>query len=322
MAHPQDHSHHPPDQSHEHRHGHYGHGHSPLPIGYNRAFIIGLGLNLGFVVVEFVYGILAHSIALIADAGHNLNDAVGLVLAWVAILLSARQPSPRRTYGWRRSSILAALMNSLLLLVVTGGIAWEAVHRFQSAPEVAGGTMIAVATVGIGINGITALMFMADREKDINIRAAFLHMAADALVSLGVVLAGVVILFSGWTWVDPAFSLLISFAIMINTWGLLKESFNLAIDAVPAHIDERAVRTFLAERPGVADVHDLHIWGMSTTEAALTAHLVIPAGHPGDEYLAQICHDLRDHFRIKHTTLQIELTPSSCACHLLSVGDP
>lgn len=311
MAHNHGHGHH----GHKHHgHGHHGHGHGA--VNYGRAFAIGLTLNLGFVFTEAIYGILAHSVALLADAGHNLSDVLGLVLAWGASILARRKPSRRYTYGWRRSSILAAFLNATFLLLVTGGIAWEAIQRFSEPVPVAGGTIIGVAVVGVVINTATALMFMSGRKRDLNIRAAFLHMAADAMVSLGVVLAGIAILVTGWLWLDPAISLLISAVVIVGTWQLLKDSFNLAIDAVPAGIDLLAVRTYLAERPGVAQVHDLHIWGMSTTETALTAHLVMPRGYPGDAFLAQTCKELHDHFGIEHATLQVEVGDPNHPCAL------
>jgi cobalt-zinc-cadmium efflux system protein len=305
----------------EHAHGHahgndHAHGHAHAPANFSRAFAIGLILNLGFVGVEVFYGLLAHSIALIADAGHNLSDVLGLGLAWGAAILSRRPPSRRHTYGWRRSSILAAFFNAVFLLVVTGGIAWESIQRFREPGEVQGGVIIWVALVGIAINTVTALLFMSGRKGDMNIRAAFLHMVADALVSAGVVLAGIGILATGWQWLDPAFSIIVSLVIIVNTWQLLRESFSLALDAVPENIDEQAVRAFLLERPGVEQVHDLHIWGMSTTEVALTAHLVMPTGHPGDDFLSQACKALHDHFRIEHSTIQIELGDAAESCML------
>lgn len=309
-----DHSKHSHDHA-AHNHGH-AHAHSHTPANYSRAFAIGLVLNLGFVVIEFVYGVLADSIALIADAGHNLSDVLGLLLAWGAAILSRRPPSRRYTYGWRRSSILAAFLNAVFLLIVTGGIAWEAIRRFQQPGDVQGTVVITVAVIGIVVNTITALLFMSGRKGDMNIRAAFLHMAADALVSVGVVLAGIGILLTGWEWLDPAFSLVISAVIIVNTWQLLKESFSLAIDAVPQEVDERAVHTFLTERPGVAQVHDLHIWGMSTTETALTAHLVMPDGHPGDVFLTTLCRELNAHFKIEHSTIQVEIGETACSCVL------
>ncbi|MBM0742825.1 cation transporter [Phormidium sp. CLA17] len=297
---------------HDHSHGHHHHA----PKNFSRAFAIGLILNLGFVIVEAGYGWAAHSISLLADAGHNLSDVLGLVVAWVASILSRRQPSGRYTYGWRRSSILAALFNAMFLLVAVGGLSWEALQRFRDPAPVAGGTVIVVAAIGIVINTITALLFMSGRKTDLNIRAAFLHMASDAIVSLGVVLAGVTILFTQWLWVDPAFSLVVNAIIVVGTWQLLKDSLSLAMDAVPAGVDERIVRAYLAEQSGVSQVHDLHIWGMSTTETALTAHLVIPEGHPGDRFLAHLCQELRSQFGIDHATIQIELGDSTNLCHL------
>lgn len=288
-----------------HNHGH-GHGHEHGPSNYGRAFAIGITLNLGFVLAELVYGILAHSVALLADAGHNSSDVLSLVLAWGASLLARRKPSRRYTYGWRRFSILAALLNATLLLVVTGGISWEAIQRLGEPGPVAGGTMIAVASVGVVINTATALLFMSGRKADINIRAAFVHMAADAMVSLGVVLAGIAILVTRWLWLDPAISLFINVVVVIGTWQLLKDSFNLALDAVPSGIEPYAVQTYLAELPGVVAVHDLHIWAMSTTETALTAHLIVPTGNLGDAVLSRISMELHDKFGIEHTTIQVE----------------
>jgi len=298
--------------AHNHSHGHHEHSTS----NYNRAFAIGTALNVGFVIVEAVYGYLSHSLALIADAGHNLSDVLGLLLAWGASVLVRRPPTRRYTYGLRRSSILAALLNAIVLLLAMGGIAWEAFRRFNSPEPVAGGTVIGVAVVGIVINTITALMFMSGRKQDLNIRGAFLHMAADAGVSLGVVLAGIAIVLTGWLWFDPVVSLIIVIVVVVGTWQLLKDSVNLALDAVPEGIEPLAVQTYLAERPNVAHVHDLHIWAMSTTQTALTAHLIIPSGHPGDDFLVQTCQELHDHFGIEHSTLQIEVGDSNCSCVL------
>lgn len=241
---------------------------------------------------------------------------MGLLLAWGASFLARRQPTLRRTFGFRRSSILAALINAAFLLIACGGIAWEAIQRFYHPDEVAGQTVIFVAAIGIAINTISALMFVSGRNSDLNIRGAFLHLAADAAVSLGVVLAGIAIVVTQWHWLDPAVSLGVTTIIVIGTWQLFRESFDLVMDAVPAGIEPLAVRTYLSERPGVAQVHDLHIWAMSTTEAALTVHLVTPDGHPEDEFLAQLCHELHDHFGIEHATIQIELGDSDRPCAL------
>lgn len=291
------------------------HEHQP-PANYNRAFIIGVVLNTAFVIVEVVYGILANSLALLADAGHNVSDVLGLLLAWGASILSSRQPTPRRTYGLRRTSIFAPLLNAMFLLVASGGIAWEAIQRFLVPSRVAPETVIGVAVVGIIINTATALMFLSGRQKDLNIRGAFLHMAADAVVSLGVVLAGVAIITTGWLWFDPVVSLIIVTVIVVGTWRLLIESINLAMDAVPAGIEPLAVRTYLTQLPGVTEIHDLHIWGMSTTETALTAHLVMPSGFPGDGFLVRVMQELSDRFDIDHTTLQIETGDPNYPCTL------
>ncbi|GBO52868.1 cobalt-zinc-cadmium resistance protein CzcD [Pseudanabaena sp. lw0831] len=310
----------PHQHKHPHPHQHHGQSHDGHHhTDYNRAFIVGLVLNGGFVIAEFVFGLLAHSVSLIADAGHNLSDVLGLIISWGAIVLSRRQPSSRYTYGWRKSSILATFLNAIFLLVVTGGIIWEAIQRLlQPDSMVEGGVIIIVAAIGIAINTGTALMFLAGRKGDMNIRAVFLHMAADALVSFGVVLSGIAIIFTKWFWLDPAFSLVISALIIFSTWELLKDSFNLAIDGVPNDIDERAVRTYLAECQGVTQVHDLHIWNMSTVDTALTAHLVMPTGHPRDDFLMQISQELRERFGIEHTTLQIESGDPDHPCVLIN----
>lgn len=297
--------------SHTHHHGHdHGGG------NYNRAFAVSVALNTGFVIIEAVYGILANSLALLADAGHNLSDVLGLLLAWGASILARRRPTARRTYGLRRSSILAALLNAAFLLVVSGGIGWEAIQRFREPASVAGGTVITVAAVGIAINTVSALMFLSGRKSDLNIRGAFLHLVADAAVSVGVVLAGIAIIATGWLWFDPAVSLIVTVVIVAGTWQLFQESLNLITDAVPAGIEPSLVRTYLAELPGVTGVHDLHIWAMSTTETALTVHLVMPAGHPGDAFLAGVVRELHDNFGIEHTTLQVETGDPSYPCPL------
>jgi cobalt-zinc-cadmium efflux system protein len=288
-------------------HHHHPAGHSQdAPRDLGRAFALGVALNVAFVVLETGAGLWSNSLALLADAGHNLSDVLALLLAWGAATLSARQPSARFTFGLRSSSVLAALANALLLLAVCGAIGWEAIGRLQASVAVAGGPVIAVAACGVLVNAATALLFLRRQKVDLNARGAFLHMAADALVSLGVVAAGVGMLLTGWAWLDPAVSLAVVGVIFASTWGLARDSLGLALHAVPAGIDPVAVRAFLAARPGVADVHDLHIWGMSTTENALSAHLVIPDGHPGDRFLAETAQGLEQRFRIGHATLQIE----------------
>jgi cobalt-zinc-cadmium efflux system protein len=296
-----------------HDHGPAGHVHAPASFGM--AFAVGIGLNLTFVAVEFVYGVLANSVALIADAGHNLSDVLGLVIAWIASALTKRAPSSRYTYGLGGSSILAAVFNAVLLLVAVGAIAWEALLRLFHPEPVASGTVMIVAAVGIIINGVTAALFASGRKSDLNIRGAFLHMVADAAVSAGVVVAALLILFTGWFWLDPLTSLVIVGVIVWGTWGLLRDSLAMSVDAVPASIDPQAVRSYLSSCAGVAAVHDLHIWSLSTTESALTAHLVFPGGHPGDEFLLKAATELRQRFGIGHTTLQIEISEET-ACHL------
>ncbi|MBS0576422.1 MAG: cation transporter [Proteobacteria bacterium] len=291
---------------HGHRgHGHGGHGHAHAPADFGKAFAVGITLNLGFVIVEAIYGTLSNSLSLLADAGHNFGDVLGLVLAWGASVLVKKMPTQRRTYGLRRTSILASLVNALILLFATGAIAWEAIGRFAHPEPVASGVVMAVAAVGIAVNGFSAWLF-ASGSDDVNIRGAFLHLASDAVVALGVVVAAVVMRYTGWQWLDPAVSLAIVVAIAIGTWGLLRESVDLALDAVPRHIDPAKVESWLAALPGVEAVHDLHIWGMSTTEAALTVHLVRPNPDIDDMLLARIHRELRSQFRIDHVTVQFE----------------
>ena len=281
------------------------HGHDHGVPRSTAAFRLGVVLNLAFVLVEVVMGLGAHSLALLADAGHNLSDVLGLLLAWGAAEMARKVPTPRHTYGHRRSTILAALANALLLLVAIGAIAWEAVQRLMHPQPVQGFTVAAVAGVGVLINGITAGLFFRGREKDLNIRGAYLHMAADAAVSAAVVLAGLGMRWTGWLWLDPVTSLIVATVILVGTWGLLRESLSLAMDAVPEGINPDEVRTFLERLAGVGAVHDLHIWAMSTTEAALTAHLVCPEGWT-DEALVRTRSALHDRFGIEHVTLQIE----------------
>ena len=287
-----------------HDHDHSGHSHGPP--NNNAAFAIGVTLNLGFVIVEVGYGLAAHSLALISDAGHNLSDVFCLLLAWGATQLTKAAPTSRRTYGWRRSSILAALVNAVILLVVVGGIVVEAIRRFAHPEEVAGGTVMLVAGIGIVINTATALLFMAGRKHDLNVKGAFLHMIGDAAVSAGVVAAAFAIKVTNWQWLDPAVSLAIGAVIVWGTWGLLRESINLSMDAVPEGIDPHAVENYLANLAGVTAVHDLHIWAMSTTEVALTVHLVMEEAPRSDSFLHEVSDTLNDRFGIGHATTQIE----------------
>jgi cobalt-zinc-cadmium efflux system protein len=296
---------------HEHTHHHTG-GHAHLSAGFGRAFAIGIALNTGFVLVEAGYGIAANSMALVADAGHNLSDVLGLVVAWVAAELAKRPPSARYTYGLRSSSILAALFNAVFLLVAVGAIGWEAILRLATPEPVAGTTVIVVAVIGIVVNGVTAWLFAAGRDTDLNIRGAFLHMAADTAVSVGVVIAGAVIMLTGWLWIDPVVSLVIVIVIVGGTWGLLRDSVAMSLDAVPAGIAPEAVLAFLSGFPGVRDVHDLHIWSMSTTEVALTAHLVRAGTDTDDDFLADAAEQLAHRFGIHHATLQIESGTREC----------
>src|SRR3569623_124346 len=298
---------------HEHAHGHGGHVHAPANFG--PAFIIGICLNIAFVVIEAVFGWLGNSVALLADAGHNLSDVLGLVIAFVATLLAARLPSARCTYGLRGSSILAALFNGVLLLVAVGGIGWEAVIRLMHPEPAASLTVIAVAAAGIVVNGITAWLFVSGSKGDINVRGAFLHMAADAGVSAAVVVAGLLMLGTGWLWLDPVASLLVCAVIVWTTWALLRDALAMSVDAVPAGIAPAAVRTYLCTLPGGDAIHDLHIWPMSTTEVALTAHLVMSSGHPGDAFLHEVAETLEHRFSIAHPTLPIEVDPHN-ACEL------
>ncbi|MEK8029897.1 cation diffusion facilitator family transporter [Ideonella sp. DXS29W] len=311
-----DHGHDAHGSAHDHHgHGHHGHAHGD-PHNAGRAFAVAIVLNSVFVAVEFGYGVWANSTALMADAGHNLSDVLGLALAWGAALLSRRAPSERFTFGLRGSSILAALANATLLLVACGGIGWEAVRRFAEPPAVAADVVMAVAAIGIVVNGLSAWLFAKGSEHDLNLRGAFLHLAADAAVSLGVVVGGLVMRQTGWYLVDPLISLGIVAVILWSTWGLLRESLDLALGAVPPHVDARAVRSYLASLPGVTDVHDLHIWPLSTTETALTAHLVIPEGTPGDAFFDEVDRQLEQRFKIHHCTLQLERGTSQHACRL------
>jgi len=291
-----------------------GHSHHHGPAAFNRAFAIGIGLNLGFVIVEAAYGWRIDSLALLADAGHNLSDVAGLVLAWAAALVAGRLPDQRHTYGWQRASILAAFANAVLLLVAMGSLLWEAGHRLQVPAPTDGITIMVVAAIGVLVNGATAALFMAGSKSDMNIRGAFLHMAADALVSLGVVGSGALYLSTGWAWLDPLTSMAIALVIIAGTWGLFRQSLHLLFDGVPESVVLAEVDTLLRALPGVTDVHDLHVWAMSTTDIALTAHLVMPDGHPGDAFLERIARELHENFHITHPTIQIEFNGLDHGC--------
>jgi cobalt-zinc-cadmium efflux system protein len=307
MAH--DHHQHDHSHAHDHSHGHAGHSHAPDNFGW--AFAIGATLNTAFVIAELIFGYAANSLALISDAIHNLSDVVALLLAWGAAWLSQRRPTDRHTYGYRRASILAALFNAGLLLVAVGGIVVEAVNRLAEPAPVAGVTVILVAALGVVVNGGTALLFMRGRHGDLNIRGAYLHMVADAGVSLGVVVAAGIIMLTGWLWLDPAISLVIAAVVFWSGWGLARDSVNLALDGVPRSIELAKVREYLGGLDGVSEVHDLHIWAMSTNETALTAHLVRPAGSD-DAFLHRVCAELSHRFAIHHTTLQVEISGDAC----------
>lgn len=291
-----------------HTHSEIGQGHAPADFG--KAFLVGVCLNTAFVVAEVIFGLRAHSLALVADAGHNLSDVLSLILAWGAASLAKRPPSLKRTYGLKGTSILASLFNAVLLLVAMGAIAWEAVGRFSNPEKVTGVLVIWVAAFGVLINGVTAFLFMSGRKGDINIRGAFLHMAADAGVSAGVVVAGLIIAATALLWIDPLVSLVIVVVVLWSTWGLLKDSVHLALQGTPQGIDPKAVKDYLASLPEVAGVHDLHIWSMSTTEIALTAHLVVPGESLTDELLSLAVRELHEKFGIEHPTLQIERSAS------------
>ncbi|MFO1172428.1 MAG: cation diffusion facilitator family transporter [Hyphomicrobiaceae bacterium] len=300
-----EHSDHGHDHSaHAHGHGHGSHTHTPRD--YGPAFAIGAALNIGFVIVEAIYGLLANSMALLADAGHNLSDVLGLLLAWAAVWLGRRRATTRFTYGLRSASIQAAVINAILLLVAIGAIAWEAIGRLMVSAPVASATVMAVAAIGFAVNAATAWLFFEGRHGDLNVRGAYLHMAADAGVSLGVVAAGALIALTDWRWIDPVVSLVIAAIIVAGTWPLLRDSVSLALQAVPAQIDTASVQAYLRQLPGVASVHHLHVWAMSTTEVALTCHLVVRPEHPGDALLRAAAEGLSHRFGIGHATLQIE----------------
>jgi cobalt-zinc-cadmium efflux system protein len=317
-SHGEDHAHDDGASTHGHSHGTGSHGHSHAPKDFGFAFALGAGLNVAFLIAEAAAGFYANSMALIADAGHNLSDVLGLLIAWGATLLVKRRPTLRYTYGFGSSTILAALANAVLLLIAVGAIALEAVQRLgSSSPPVNDVTVIVVAAIGILINGFTAWLFMSGAERDVNIRGAYLHMAADAAVSFGVVLAGLAMLMTGWNWLDPVVSLVIAAFIVWGTWGLLRDTMRLALHGVPARISTERVGSRLASLPGVESIHDLHIWPMSTTDTALTCHLVMPGGHPGDAFISETTKMLHDEFEIRHATLQFEVgsgNPCGCEC--------
>jgi cobalt-zinc-cadmium efflux system protein len=310
---PHDHDHDHDDHDHDHHgHGHDHHGHSHAPASFGRAFAIGIALNITFVLIETVFGFVANSTALLADAGHNLSDVLGLIVAWVAAMLSARKPSARFSYGLRSSSVLAALANGLLLLIATGAIGWEAVQRLMHPEPVAGPTVMAVAGIGIVINGFTAWLFSRGASEDLNVRGAYLHMLADAAVSAGVVVAAFLIPLTGWLWLDPLASLAICAVILGSTWGLLRDATLLSLDATPPGIDPARIRAHLLAQPGVTGLHDLHIWPISTTETALTCHLVMPQPPASDDFLRSLSLSLQE-LRIHHPTIQIERSADDCA---------
>jgi len=311
--------------SHDHAHGahddHDTHGaHDGQEGGFDdrRAYLVGIVLNLVFVVVEVFYGLLAHSMALLADAGHNLSDVLGLLVAGGASLLARRKPSERRTYGFKRATILAALGNGLLLVVATGAIAWESIGRLHQPGPIQGGLVATVAAVGVVVNGVSALLLMKGRKRDVNVQAAFVHLAADGVVAAGVVVTGIVIAFTGYSVLDPVVSLVLSVVIIVSTWSLLRRSLDLALDAVPEQIDPSQVRGYLGTLPGVREVHDLHIWAMSSTETALTAHLVTADGASSPRFLRDVCNELHERFHIGHATLQVEPHDATAPCRLAS----
>jgi len=314
--HHHDHAGHSHDHGHDHGHAHghsHGHAHVHAPASFGKAFAIGISLNTALVAAEAVYGYIGNSTALLADAGHNLSDVLGLVVAWGASIAARRVPSGRFTYGLRASTILAALANAVFLLVATGAIGWEAILRLRAPEPVAGVTVMVVAGIGILINGFTAMLFARGRKDDINIEGAYLHMAADAAVSLGVVVSAALIIWAGWLWLDPLTSLVICATILWSTTSLLRGSIDMSMAAAPKGTDLAAIRAFLLARPGVSGIHDLHVWPISTTEAALTCHLVMPTG-AGDAFLMETTQLLKTSFRIGHTTLQVETHPDNgCA---------
>lgn len=299
-----------------HEHAHHGHDHSAPRLEYGRSFMLAIALNLGFVVVEALYGILSHSMALVADAGHNLGDVLGLGLSWGATLLAKRTPTVRHTYGLRSTTILASVANGLLLLFVTGGIAWESVRRLFAPAPVAGRTVVVIALIGVVVNGLSSVLFIRGQKRDLNVRSAFLHLASDAALSLCVALMGAIVIWTGLRWLDPAVSLLLSLTILSSTWTLLKDSLNLVLHGVPEGIDLEEVKSFMMAMPGVAGVHDLHVWAMSTTETALTAHLALSEDAQRSGFAAEVGAALKTRFAIGHSTLQLETKDEADPCRL------
>jgi cobalt-zinc-cadmium efflux system protein len=300
-------------------HGHE-HGHSHAHDTKGRAFLIGVVLNVGIVVVEVIYGVIAHSMALLADAGHNLGDVLGLVLAGGAMLLARKRATTRRTYGYRRITLLAALANAIFLLVTTGAVAWEAIRRLRAPEHVDARTVIVVAAIAVLVNGASAALFFADRKRDLNVRAAFFHLAADAAIAVGVIIATVIMLETGWAWIDPATGIAVAALILVSTWSLLRSSTDLVLDAVPEHIDIDAIKAYLEKLPGVVEVHDLHVWAMSTTEAALTAHLVMQPSASDPRFLGDVTGELHARFEIDHATLQLDAQEAPDPCRLAPAG--
>lgn len=295
----------------------HSHTHDHTPANFGKAFFIGVILNTAFIIIEIIYGLHAKSLALLADAGHNASDVIGLLMAWGAFILTKRQVTEKYTYGLQSSSIIASMGNAVLLLIACLGIAFEAIQRFSIPTEPASDIMIIVALIGVLINGITAMFFMAERKNDLNIQAVFIHMIADAAISLGVVISGLIMLQTGWFWVDPLISILIALVIITSSWSLLKESFNLAVHATPKNIKISEVKSYLTQLEGVKEMHDLHIWALSTTTTALSVHLMMKNGHPGDDFIKHVTHKLQHDFKINHVTIQIEIGDTNARCNLM-----
>ena len=314
--HHHDHNHHcDHDHDHPHGHSHHHHHHSPRS-DYGQAFLFGILLNAGFVIIEGAYGFFTHSLALVADAGHNLSDVAGLIMAWGAFWLSRKKPNQYFTFGLRKSSILSALFNSLLLMIAVGMILWEALSRFKNPNPIDSHSVMIVAGIGIVVNGLTALLFFKDKDHDLNIKGAYLHMAADALVSVGVVISAFIISKTSWYWLDPFMSVIISLVIIHGTWSLLSDSLKLSMDAVPENINLLKVKEYLEHIEGVSDVHDLHIWAISTTETALTVHLTLKHNKIENEFISKISQELKSKFQIHHSTIQTELYDQNFHCEL------